>query len=132
MGMSSPGWPRGVLEAFGRRDILVNKAGILCHRPFAESREEEWRSEVEANIFSNATPWLASAILSTAYLSFLGLGAQPPTLEWGSLPSKGRDFLLSAPHSSIFPGLFIMVAVLSFNLLGDGLTNALDLQHARR
>ncbi len=83
-------------------------------------------------IIVQASLSLASAILSAAYLGFLGLGAQPPTPEWGSMLSKGRDFLRSAPHASIFPGLFIMVTVLSFNLLGDGLTNALDPKHTRR
>lgn len=68
----------------------------------------------------------ASAILSAAYLGFLGLGAQPPTPEWGNMLSKGRDFLRVAPHVSIFPGLTIMVTVLGFNLFGDGLRDALD------
>jgi peptide/nickel transport system permease protein len=75
---------------------------------------------------------LAAAILSAAYLGFLGLGAQPPTPEWGSMLSKGRDFLRVAPHASIFPGLFIMAAVLSLNLLGDGLCYALDPKFTRR
>lgn len=83
-------------------------------------------------IIVQASLSLAAAILSAAYLGFLGLGAQPPTPEWGSMLSKGRDFLRSAPHASIFPGVFIMVTVLSFNLLGDGLTNALDPKHTRR
>ncbi len=68
----------------------------------------------------------ASAILSAAYLGFLGLGAQPPTPEWGSMLSKGRDFLRVAPHVSIFPGVTIMVTVLGFNLFSDGLRDALD------
>jgi peptide/nickel transport system permease protein len=75
---------------------------------------------------------LASAILSAAYLGFLGLGAQPPTPEWGTMLSKGRDFLQSAPWASIFPGLFIMFSVLGFNLFGDGLSNALDPKFTRR
>jgi ABC-type dipeptide/oligopeptide/nickel transport system permease subunit len=99
----------------------------------------EWRTlachvlpNAVSPIIVQASLSLASAILSAAYLGFLGLGAQPPTPEWGSMLSKGRDFLRSAPHASIFPGLFIMVTVLSFNLLGDGLTNALDPKHTRR
>jgi peptide/nickel transport system permease protein len=75
---------------------------------------------------------LAAAILSAAYLGFLGLGAQPPTPEWGSMLSKGRDFLRTAPHASIFPGLFIMFSVLGFNLFGDGLSNAMDPKFTRR
>ncbi len=75
---------------------------------------------------------LAAAILSAAYLGFLGLGAQPPSPEWGSMLSKGRDFLRTAPHASIFPGLFITFAVIGFNLFGDGLSNALDPKYTRR
>ncbi len=73
-----------------------------------------------------STLFFATAILSAAYLGFLGLGAQPPTPEWGTMLSKARDFLRVAPHVSIFPGLTIMVTVLGLNLLGDGLRDVLD------
>ncbi len=66
------------------------------------------------------------AILDVAALSFLGLGAQPPTPEWGSMLSAERNQVFSAPHLVFFPGLAIMLAVLGFNLLGDGLRDALD------
>lgn len=66
------------------------------------------------------------AILNAASLSFLGLGAQPPTPEWGVMLSEGRAFLRDAPWMTVFPGLFIMVSVLSANLMGDGLRDALD------
>ncbi|MFD2830792.1 ABC transporter permease [Corticicoccus populi] len=69
---------------------------------------------------------LATAILSAAGLSFLGLGAQPPSSEWGTMLSSGRDFLFSAPHIAIFPGLAIALLVMAFNLFGDGLRDALD------
>ena len=69
---------------------------------------------------------IGTAILETAALSFLGLGAQPPTPEWGSMLSAERNQLFSAPHLVFFPGLAIMVNVLGFNLLGDGLRDALD------
>lgn len=69
---------------------------------------------------------LATAILSAAGLSFLGLGAQPPSPEWGAMLSSGRDFLFSAPYMAIFPGLMISILVLGFNLFGDGLRDALD------
>ncbi|TDB53940.1 ABC transporter permease subunit [Bacillus sp. CBEL-1] len=69
---------------------------------------------------------LATAILSAAGLSFLGLGAQPPSPEWGTMLSSGRDFLFSAPYIAIFPGLAISTLVLGFNLFGDGLRDALD------
>ena len=73
-----------------------------------------------------STLFFATAILSAAYLGFLGLGAQPPTTEWGTMLSKARDFLRVAPHVSIFPGLTIMVTVVGLNLLGDGLRDVLD------
>jgi|FLYL01.1.fsa_nt_gi ABC-type dipeptide/oligopeptide/nickel transport system permease subunit len=69
---------------------------------------------------------IAAAILEAAGLSFLGLGAQPPTPEWGTMLGEERNQLFSAPHLVFFPGLAIMLAVLGFNLLGDGLRDALD------
>ncbi|MGF3499634.1 MAG: ABC transporter permease, partial [Candidatus Methanosuratincola sp.] len=78
-----------------------------------------------------ATLNIASAILSAAALGFLGLGAQPPTPEWGTMLSKGRLYMRVAPHISIFPGLAIMMTVLAFNLFGDGLRDALDPQMGR-
>lgn len=69
---------------------------------------------------------LATAILSAAALSFLGLGAQPPTPDWGAMLSAGRNFLREAWWFSTFPGLAIMFVVLGFNLLGDGLRDVLD------
>jgi peptide/nickel transport system permease protein len=66
------------------------------------------------------------AILATAGLSFLGLGAQPPTPEWGTLLSDARKYLRESPHMAIFPGVTIMIVVLALNLLGDGLRELLD------
>jgi peptide/nickel transport system permease protein/dipeptide transport system permease protein len=68
----------------------------------------------------------ASAILDAAALSFLGLGAQPPTPEWGAMIAKSRALILRASWVMTFPGLAILFAVLGFNLLGDGLRDALD------
>jgi peptide/nickel transport system permease protein len=73
-----------------------------------------------------STLFMANAILVEAALSFLGLGVPPPTPSWGLMVSSGRDFLVVAPHIATVPGLAIMVAVLGFNLLGDGLRDALD------
>jgi peptide/nickel transport system permease protein len=75
---------------------------------------------------------VATAILASAGLSFLGLGAQPPTPEWGAMVNEGRDRLASAWWISTFPSLAIMVAVLAINLLGDGLRDALDPRLRRR
>jgi ABC-type dipeptide/oligopeptide/nickel transport system permease subunit len=69
---------------------------------------------------------IASAILSAAALSFLGLGAEVPKPEWGLMLGEERNSVFNAPFLVFFPGLAIMVTVLSFNLLGDGLRDALD------
>ncbi|TYS07221.1 ABC transporter permease subunit [Bacillus subtilis] len=69
---------------------------------------------------------IGSAILIAAGLSFLGLGADPSTPEWGAMLSDGHNYLNTAPHVTIFPGLAIFLTVLAFNLLGDGLRDALD------
>jgi peptide/nickel transport system permease protein len=69
---------------------------------------------------------LATAILDAAGLSFLGLGAQPPTPEWGAMLNDGRELLLKAPWVMTFPGLAIFLVALGFNLFGDGLRDALD------
>ena len=69
---------------------------------------------------------IATAILDAAALSFLGLGAQPPTPEWGTMLGSERNQVFTAPHLVFFPGLAIMITVLAFNLLGDGLRDALD------
>jgi peptide/nickel transport system permease protein len=93
----------------------------------------EWRL-LARHVLPNCLPPLlvqstllfATAILSAAYLGFLGLGAQPPTPEWGTMLAKARDFLRTAPHVSIFPGVTIMLTVLGLNLLGDGLRDVLE------
>jgi len=69
---------------------------------------------------------IATAILDAAGLSFLGLGAQPPRAEWGAMLGRGRGSVFTAPHIVIFPGIAIMLLVLGFNLLGDGLRDSLD------
>jgi peptide/nickel transport system permease protein len=78
-----------------------------------------------------ATLGVSSAVLAAAALSFLGLGAQPPDPEWGAMLSGGRDFFNRAPWIMLFPGLAIALTVLAFNLLGDGLREAMD-PRARR
>jgi peptide/nickel transport system permease protein len=79
-----------------------------------------------APIIVLATLNVAGAILTTAALSFLGLGAQPPTPEWGAMLSRGRSFMRTAWWLTVFPGLAIMVTVFALNLLGDGLRDILD------
>ncbi|NLK19493.1 MAG: ABC transporter permease [Synergistaceae bacterium] len=79
-----------------------------------------------APIIVQSTLGVAQAILSAAALSFLGLGIQPPTAEWGSMLSSGRQFLRNAPYLTFFPGLAISVVVLALNIFGDGLRDSLD------
>ncbi|MED4584019.1 nickel transporter permease [Brevibacillus choshinensis] len=79
-----------------------------------------------APIIVLSTMRIATAILTASGLSFLGMGAQPPTPEWGAMLSTGREYLRTAPHVSTIPGLAIMFMVLAFNMLGDGLRDALD------
>ncbi len=69
---------------------------------------------------------LGSTIMAISGLSFLGLGVQPPTPEWGNMVAAGQDFIRTYPHNIIFPGLAVAVTMLAFNLLGDGLRDALD------
>ncbi|MEH7302940.1 ABC transporter permease [Neobacillus drentensis] len=77
-------------------------------------------------ILVQATLSIAAAIISEASLSYLGLGTQPPTPSWGAMLSMGQGYLKDAPWISLFPGLFIFLTVLSINLFGDGLRDALD------
>jgi len=69
---------------------------------------------------------VGTSIITAASLSFLGMGAQPPTPEWGAMLNEARADMVNAPHVALFPSLAIFVAVLAFNLLGDGLRDALD------
>jgi peptide/nickel transport system permease protein len=77
-------------------------------------------------ILVQATLAIAAAIIAEASLSYLGLGTQPPTPSWGAMLSMGQGYLGDAPWISLFPGLFIFLTVLSINLFGDGLRDALD------
>jgi len=79
-----------------------------------------------APLIVQATLSFSTAILDTAALGFLGMGAQPPAPEWGTLIAENRDLMLSAPWTVTFPGLAILLAVLAINLMGDGLRDALD------
>ncbi|MES2125594.1 MAG: ABC transporter permease [Gemmatimonadota bacterium] len=81
---------------------------------------------VQAPVIITATLGIAGAIMAEAALSFVGLGAQPPTPSWGSMVSEGRDLIRVAPWVSVVPGLAVGMAVLGFNLVGDGLREALD------
>lgn len=77
-------------------------------------------------IIVQATMRIATAILTASGLAFLGLGAPPPTPEWGAMLSDGRNYLHNAGHMVLFPGMMIVIVVLAFNIFGDGLRDALD------
>jgi ABC-type dipeptide/oligopeptide/nickel transport system permease subunit len=77
-------------------------------------------------IIVRATLGISTAILETSALGFLGLGVQPPFAEWGSMLGSGRGYFFNAPYIVLFPGIAITITVLAFNLLGDGLRDALD------
>ena len=95
--------------------------------------QREWRI-LQRHVLPNAsgpaliqvTITMGEAIYLEAALSFLGLGVQPPAPSWGSMLNESRGFMQSAPHAAIFPGLIVALAVLGFNLLGDGLRDILD------
>jgi peptide/nickel transport system permease protein len=69
---------------------------------------------------------MATVLLVASGLNFLGLGVLPPTPEWGAMLSNARDYMFTAPHVTTAPGLAISIVVLGFNLLGDGLRDAID------
>jgi peptide/nickel transport system permease protein len=81
---------------------------------------------ISSEVIVTTTLSMAGAILAASALSFLGLGAQPPTPEWGAMVFTAKDYLAIAPHLALFPILAIFVTVLGFNFLGDGLRDTLD------
>jgi peptide/nickel transport system permease protein len=115
-----------------RASILVEKEQTYIEAGQAlgvSNRRLLWRHllpNVMSPVIVQATLGLAEAIIEAAALSFLGLGATPPTPEWGAMLSEGRSYLRLAPWVTFFPGMAIFCIVVSFNLLGDGLRDALD------
>jgi len=103
---------------------------VLAARALGQGRVRIMLQQILPNVVGPilviATLGVAYAILTEASLSFLGLGAQPPTPSWGGMLSTAREQLFTAPWISIFPGLAIFVTVLGLNLLGDGLRDILD------
>ncbi|ANS75531.1 peptide ABC transporter permease [Paenibacillus yonginensis] len=99
------------------RSIGMKNGGILWHHILPNSLSP---------IIVQGTLGIATAIIEAAALGFLGLGAQPPAPEWGKMLADSRQFIQIAPWTVIFPGVSIMLTVLGFNLMGDGLRDALD------
>lgn len=122
--------------ARGRTLAVRSEEFILAATAIGSSNRRLMIKHVVPNIIPplivQTTLQLAAAILTASGLSFLGLGAQPPTPEWGSMLSTGRAYLTSSPHVAVFPGIAIMLVVFGFNLLGDGLLFALDPRSGRR
>jgi peptide/nickel transport system permease protein len=109
--------------------VKQNEFVMAAHASGAAPGGIIWRHilpNVVAPIIVLATLGVGIAILTTAGLSFIGLGAQPPTPEWGSMLATGRTYVRDAPWIAAFPGLSIVIVVLALNLLGDGLREALD------
>src|SRR5215469_1398025 len=117
---------RGSVIAERAKDHVVAALGLGAGAPRVVFRHI--LPNIAAPLIVQASVSLAYAILTEASLSYLGLGTQPPDPSWGTMLNEGRTYLETAPWMSIFPGLAIMLAVLAFNLCGDGLRSVLDPQ----
>jgi peptide/nickel transport system permease protein len=115
---------RGTVLSLKQREFILAARVIGCRDPAIMLRHI--LPNVVAPLIVLATLGMAAAIITGAALSFLGLGIKPPTPEWGNMLAEGREFLQRAPWVAFFPGAAIMLTVLSINLLGDGLRDALD------
>jgi len=99
------------VKAVGARDLRIMVLHILPN--------------ILSPLVVQAAIFVANAIMITATLSFLGVGVQPPTPEWGTMLASGREFMARAPHLTLYPGLMIFIIVVAINMVGDGLRNAL-------
>ncbi|GFO97556.1 dipeptide ABC transporter dipeptide-bindingprotein [groundwater metagenome] len=115
---------RGSVLSVKEKEFVESARALGCSDVYIMTRHI--LPNVMSPVIVLATLGMAHIILAAAGLSFLGLGAQPPVPEWGSMLNSGRAFMRTAPHLTAFPGLAIMIAVLAFNFLGDGLRDALD------
>jgi peptide/nickel transport system permease protein len=115
---------RGLTLRVVQNDYVLSAHCCGCGRP--RMLLKHVLPNVIPSVIVLATLELGSLMLAISGLSFLGLGAQPPTPEWGTMLSDGRLFFLNAPHLMMYPGIAITLVVLGCNLLGDGLRDALD------
>ena len=115
---------RGQLLSLRRREFVEAARAVGASR--ARILARHLLPNALAPLLIQASFDMGSAIISAAGLSFIGFGAQPPTPEWGVMISEGRNFISTQPWLSLFPGLAILFAVGSFNLLGDGLRDLFD------
>jgi peptide/nickel transport system permease protein len=115
---------RGTVLAIKTEDYVEAARALGCSRPRVAGRHILPNMLPPLLVQSSIT--VAAAIIAEASLSFLGLGQQPPAPSWGSMLNAAQRFLVNAPWMAVWPGLAIFATVLSFNLLGDGLRDALD------
>jgi peptide/nickel transport system permease protein len=124
------GWVGYARLVRGQTLLLREQEYVTAARALGQGPGRIMFREILPNLMSpvivQATFGMAGAILAEAGLSFLGLGAPPGEPSWGSMLNEGREYMLVAPHISVFPGIAIMIVVLGFNFLGDGLRDALD------
>ncbi len=109
---------------------VKNQDYVIAARVLGKSHSYIIFKHILPNVISpvivQSTYYMGLTILIASGLGFLGLGVQPPTPEWGTMIGTGRTYLFSSPHIVVFPGLFILITALCFNLIGDGLRDALD------
>ncbi|MEX2536082.1 MAG: ABC transporter permease [Trueperaceae bacterium] len=122
--------PRFVRVSRGIAITLKERDFILAAEALGQKRTRVMAQHVLPNLVSEvlvmATLWTSTAILAEAGLSFLGLGIQPPLPSWGGMIRDGIDIIQRAPWLSVYPGLAILITVLSLNLIGDGVRDAID------
>jgi ABC-type dipeptide/oligopeptide/nickel transport system permease subunit len=125
--VSIPGYAR-----LARASVLSIKVQeyVTAERALGASHQRIMFAHILPNsltpLIVQAALGIGGAVLEASALSFLGLGAQPPTPEWGAMLAEARAYVFTAPHLVFFPGIAIMITVLGFNLLGDGLRDVLD------
>jgi peptide/nickel transport system permease protein len=130
LALSIVGWPTFARIVKGSVLSIKGLDFVEAARAGGESEFSIVFNHILPNVFSpilvQGTLGLGRAIMLASTLGFIGLGVQPPTAEWGAMTAEGRDFILNQWWVSTFPGLMIFFAVMAFNLLGDGLRDALD------
>lgn len=115
---------RGQVLSIRKQEYLEAAEAINCTRSRIIIRHVLPNSY--APLLVSATMGIGNTIMAAASLSFIGLGIQPPTPEWGAMLTAAKGFFRDHPHEMLFPGLFIMLTVLALNMFGDGLRDALD------